>query len=91
MTLEELKVEAKKLGYHLVKNNPKITLLPCPICGKKSAHEWYNCLTNSYFRRCACCDDFDGYGSKTHNGARLGWNEAVENYNKLRNFDNGGQ
>ena len=23
MTLDELKAEAKKLGYHLVKNNPK--------------------------------------------------------------------
>ena len=63
----------------------------CPICGKKSTHEWYNCLTDSCFRRCACCDDFDGYCSKTHNGARLGWNEAVENYNKLQSFDDGGQ
>ena len=91
MTLEVLKVEAKKLGYHLVKNNQKTTLLPCPICGKKSTHEWYNCSTNRCFRRCECCYNFDGYDSNTHNGARLGWNEAVENYNKLRNFDDGGQ
>lgn len=36
MTLDELKAEAKKLGYYLVKNTPKISLLPCPICGKNN-------------------------------------------------------
>ena len=35
MTLDKLKAEAKKLGYHLVKNTQKITLLPCPIYGRK--------------------------------------------------------
>lgn len=50
MTFDELKAEAKKLGYHL--------------------------------RRCKCCDSFDGYGAKISNGAKLGWNEAIENYNK---------
>lgn len=84
MTLEELKVEAEKLGYHLIKNSQKITLLPCPICGKKSTHEWYNSLTNKYFRRCKCCNNFGGYSRDTHNGAKLGWNAAVENYNKDR-------
>lgn len=39
MTLDELKAEAKKLGYHLVKNTPKISLLPCPIYGRKIAWE----------------------------------------------------
>ena len=32
MTLEELKAEADKHGYRLVK---KLILLPCPICGKE--------------------------------------------------------
>ena len=36
MTLDELKAEAKKFVYHLVKNTPKISLLPCPIYGGKS-------------------------------------------------------
>lgn len=38
MTLDKLKAEAKKkkLVYHLVKNTPKISLLPCPIYGGKS-------------------------------------------------------
>lgn len=84
MTLDELKVEAKKLGYHLVKDKPKITLLPCPICGRKTTREWYNYLTNEYFRRCAYCNDFDGERRKTSNEARLGWNTAVENYNKIK-------
>ena len=82
MTLDELKAEAKKLGYHLVKNTPKITLLPCPICGRKLTCEWQNCVTGKFFRQCKCCDSFDGYGAKTSNGAKLGWNEAVKKYNK---------
>lgn len=83
MTLYELKAKAKKkLVYHLVKNTPKISLLLCPICGGKSTWEWHNCLTGKCFRRCKCCDNFDGYDSETHNGAKLGWNKAVENYNK---------
>lgn len=36
MTLEELKAEAKKQGYNLVKAyERKVPLLPCPICGGK--------------------------------------------------------
>ena len=82
MTLDELKAEAKKLGYHLVKNTPKISLLPCPIGGRKLTYEWQNCVTGKFFRQCKCCESFDGYGAKTSNGAKLGWNEAVKKYNK---------
>ena len=82
MTIDELKAEAKKLGYHLVKNTPKISLLPCLICRGKLTWELKNCVTGKYFRRCKCCDSFDGYGAKISNGAKLGWNEAIENYNK---------
>ena len=31
MTLEELKAEANKLGYSLIKKKPYITINPCPI------------------------------------------------------------
>ena len=41
MTFDELKLEAKKLGYRLEKIQEPITLLPCPICGKKRTSEWY--------------------------------------------------
>ena len=36
MTLEELKAEANKLGYGLIKKKPYIPIKPCPVCGKKS-------------------------------------------------------
>ena len=39
MNLEELKAEAAKLGYNLVKRQPYIKLLQC-ACGKKKPHEW---------------------------------------------------
>lgn len=36
MTLEELKAEAKRQGYNLVKAyERKVPIEPCPICGKK--------------------------------------------------------
>lgn len=35
MTLEELKTEANKLGYSLIKKKPYIHIKPCPVCGKK--------------------------------------------------------
>lgn len=41
MTFDELKLEAKKLGYRLEKIRESITLSPCPICGKKRTSEWH--------------------------------------------------
>lgn len=40
MTLEELKIEANKLGYSLIKKRIIPKLLPC-ICGCKRRHHWY--------------------------------------------------
>lgn len=36
MTVKELEVEAKKLGYRLIKIKEKVSQLPCPVCGKKN-------------------------------------------------------
>lgn len=52
MTLDELKAEAKKLGYHLVKDRPSIVLLPCQICGKRLTRGLYNLFNDYYFMRC---------------------------------------
>ena len=41
MTLEELRVEAEKLGYKLVKIPEKVKLSPCPVCGSKHTSVWY--------------------------------------------------
>ena len=39
MTIEELRVEAKKLGYNLIPINKKEKLLPC-TCGCKRREHW---------------------------------------------------
>lgn len=84
MTLDELKAEAKKLGYHLVKDRLSIVLLPCPICGKRLTRGLYDSFNDYYFRRCWYCECFDGKLGKTIDEAKLGWNIAVENYNKTK-------
>lgn len=35
MTLKELEQEAKNYRYRLVKLPEKVSLLPCPVCGKR--------------------------------------------------------
>lgn len=41
MTLEELRIEAKKQGYKLIKDNKYEALIPC-ICGCNRRIRWYN-------------------------------------------------
>ena len=77
MTLEELKVEAKKQGYRLVKIPERIVLLPCPVCGLKKTSQWYGYLGRFY--RCNNCD-FAGSSAKTIREARKKWNDAVMEY-----------
>lgn len=33
MTIDELRIEADKLGYSLVKKKLYMPIAPCPICG----------------------------------------------------------
>ena len=51
MTVEELKAEAEKQGYKLVKVASPIRILPCPVCGCKKTEEWYRNLM--VYRKCA--------------------------------------
>lgn len=89
MTLEELKAEAKKYGYHLVKDIPSVKILPCPICGSKKTSEWYlkgglkvrKCANfHVISKRCKCT--FEGAPGKTSIEAKQKWNEAVLKYKK---------
>lgn len=78
MTIEELKIEANKLGYHLVKNNPTIKLLPCPMCGTKRTIEWMHTdAAGGYTRECYMCG-FRAERGKTKTEARENWNKKVE-------------
>lgn len=40
MTVEELRCEAKALGYNIIKINPMEKLLPC-VCGCNRREHWY--------------------------------------------------
>ena len=81
MTLEELKIEADKLGYCLVKKPEKVTLLSCPICGKKRTHEWFSTRDKGKKRVCYNCGFEGGYG-KNGIEAKKKWNESVLEYEK---------
>ena len=77
MTFEELKAEAKKQGYNLVKIPERITLLPCPICGSKRTEQWFDHFGT--FRKCQSCN-FRGDNANTDRKAKKKWNEAVIEY-----------
>ena len=53
MTLEELKAEANKLGYSLIKKKPYIPIKPCPVCGKKCTNLWYGTGGKGTMRQCS--------------------------------------
>lgn len=83
LTLEQLKAEAEELGYNLIQKPKKITLLPCPLCGKKKTSSWV-CRRGTY-RACKC--GFQGKYARTWNGTKAAWNEAVEEYLKEKEHD----
>ena len=76
MTVEELKIEAAKLGYNIVPKPPKqIKLIPCE-CGRKQFDRWYT--PQGMIFRCPNC----GRHSEPANSerkARENWNRMVEN------------
>lgn len=76
MTIEELKVEAAKLGYVLVKKpQPKEKFLPC-ICGRNNHTTWYNYIGNSIKFVCNHCGR--SASGKTDREARHNWNEMIK-------------
>jgi hypothetical protein len=77
MTVEELKIEAAKLGYNIIKKQPYIKLEKCQ-CGKKPQVGYG---INYVFCRCNYCKT-EGPHALTERQARLNWNEMVKNYDK---------
>ena len=82
MTLEELKVEANKLGYKLIKKKPYTPIKPCPVCGKKCTHIWYSAIRGMGTKKqCYFCD-FAGDWTNEKIPVEEAWNNAVERYLK---------
>ena len=86
MTLEELKSEANKLGYNLVKKREYIKFLPC-TCGCNRREHWVRSYIDSdeikVLLVCAKCGrEVDG---KNLDAAKRAWNESVSVMKGLNN------
>lgn len=80
MTIDELRIEADKLGYNLVKKKSYMPIKPCPICGRKNTSIWYS--TKGMRRQCNFCD-FEGDWTYKKISVNKAWNNAVERYLKV--------
>lgn len=81
MTVEELRKEAKDLGYNIVRINPKEKLLPC-ICGCKRREHWTRFLKGEVYTVLGCekCDR-EAMG-RTDREVRHNWNEMIRGESK---------
>ena len=73
MTYEELKAEAKRQGYNLIKAKPNIKMIPC-ICGRNSRSVWHS--PEGYYLECRGCGKQSGIGVSERQ-AREMWNEMI--------------
>ena len=79
MTIEELKAEAKALGYTVVKTKPQEKLLPC-ICGCRYRERWSGTHDHSVIIKCHKCGR--EASGRTEREARHNWNEMVRGCNQ---------
>lgn len=80
MTVEELKLEAAKLGYNIIKKVENIKFSPC-TCGYNKRDLWWDGKDNMCFYKCKRCE-FRGYKGKTQNEAKRNWNKAIDEARK---------
>lgn len=73
MTYEELKAEAEKHGYRLIRKGTYISLKKCPKCGMKPSL-WTG--ADGYTYRCDICG-LSSERQKTVKKAKLSWNEVT--------------
>lgn len=82
MTIEELKEEAKKLGYTVVKIPKKEKLLPC-TCGNNRREHWHRVSIQSGMSyeilKCSKCGR-EATGENERE-ARHNWNEMIRREN----------
>lgn len=75
MTVEELKAEAKALGYNIIKIKKKEKFLPC-TCGANRRSWWYHAGSSNITLECNRCG-FKVEG-KDESEARHNWNLAIK-------------
>ena len=76
MTLEELKAEAAKHGYNLVKKQHYVRLNKCPVCGRRPAL-MVSAVTGK--KRYYCCKIHSEW-IKGEENARMAWNQVTGEY-----------
>nr|DAI22733.1 MAG TPA: hypothetical protein [Caudoviricetes sp.] len=79
MTFEELKTEAKKQGYKLVKAKPSVKFLPC-ICGGKRREWWSRMNINFKEERsvvCLKCGLRSPWIVGSDNALKTAWNNMI--------------
>ena len=74
MTYEEIKAEAEKQGYHLIRKEKYVPLKKCPKCGIKPSL-WTG--ADGYTYRCDGCG-LSSESQKSMKKAKLSWNEVTE-------------
>lgn len=73
MTLEELKAEAKRQGYKLIKaKRPRFE--PC-LCGH-NVHQWVS-GPKGWAVYCKHCGLYGPWVKKSHNAVIVAWNEMI--------------
>ena len=77
MTYDELKAEAKRQGYKLIKQTPYIRFESC-VCGRKYPVLWFGHDSNFY--KCPNCNK-TAPGAQTEREARLNWNNYMKEVN----------
>ena len=80
MTVEELKTEAKALGYNIIPIVKREKLLPC-TCGSTRREHFDTFRNGTWMKllRCYKCDK-EALGS-TESGAVKAWNEMIRKEN----------
>ena len=84
MTFEELKEEAEKQGYTLVKFKKRERLLPC-VCGHNRRTEWQSTLKDSVTLECNTCG-LTAEGRSRAEAVR-NWNEMIRKYTADKWYD----
>ena len=87
MTFEELKAEAARQGYNLIKKHRYISLLKCPDCGQKPC-QWHDAVSGMIGFSCYCKKK-DIHWRKSERYARIAWNESVSTEEQEDNNDKG--
>ena len=77
MTVDELKIEAKKLGYNIIKiSEQPEKLLPC-ICGRKRRSHWDSLHDDGLWYKSLRCDCGRRADGLTKVEVNKNWNDMI--------------